>query len=320
MPYNSQIDRTDAAQLIPEDVQREIVQEAGEASAVLRMAKRLPNMSRKQRRIPVVSVLPVAYFVSPGGSSDTGLKQTTEMNWDGVYITAEELAVIVPIPEAVLDDTDYDMWAEIRPAVVDAFGKAIDQAILYGTNKPSTWPTGIVTDAIAHGHNVAKGTGADLYDDLLGEGGTLAKLEADGYMATGHLAAVAMRSALRGVRSSDGVPLFKATNTGAGAKFGYELDGAPLDFPKNGGIVPATSLLVSGDWDRLVYAIRQDITFKILDQAVIQDNTGAIVYNLAQNDMVALRAVMRLGWALPNPVNNIEPTAGNRYPFAVLTP
>jgi hypothetical protein len=66
--------------------------------------------------------------------------------------------------------------------------------------------------------------------------------------------------------------------------------------------------------------MRQDITYKVLDQAVITDAAGNIVYNLAQQDMVALRAVIRLGFALPNPVNRVNPTAATRYPFAVLVP
>jgi hypothetical protein len=36
--------------------------------------------------------------------------------------------------------------------------------------------------------------------------------------------------------------------------------------------------------------------------------------------MIALRAVMRLAWQIPNPVNKINPTAGTRYPIGVLTP
>jgi hypothetical protein len=89
-------------------------------------------------------------------------------------------------------------------------------------------------------------------------------------------------------------------------------------FPTNGAI-DQTYLLVSGEWPQLVYALRQDITYKVLDQAVITDNTGAIVYNLAQQDMVALRCVIRLGFALPNPLNRINQNAATRYPFAVLT-
>lgn len=53
--------------------------------------------------------------------------------------------------------------------------------------------------------------------------------------------------------------------------------------------------------------IRQDVTVKILDQGVIQDiNTKEIMYNLAQQDMVALRVVFRMGWALPNPATRLN--------------
>lgn len=88
----------------------------------------------------------------------------------------------------------------------------------------------------------------------------------------------------------------------------------------NGALDPTLALQVSGDFQNLVYALRQDITYKILDQAVIQDAAGNIVWNLAQQDMVALRAVMRIAWQVPNPINTVEPTEANRFPFAVLLP
>ena len=39
-----------------------------------------------------------------------------------------------------------------------------------------------------------------------------------------------------------------------------------------------------------------------------------------QNDMVALRAVMRLGWEIPNPINSVQKDKTKRCPFAVLKP
>jgi HK97 family phage major capsid protein len=141
-------------------------------------------------------------------------------------------------------------------------------------------------------------------------------IEADGFMATGHVADVSMRGKLRNCRDADGNLIFKTSMQEAGR---YDLDGAPIYFPLDGSIVGASGLLISGDWSKLVYAIRQDMTYKILDQAVITDAGGNIVYNLAQQDMVALRAVMRLGFALPNPKNAMNTTDATRYPFAVLT-
>ena len=322
MPYNSVISRTDAAALIPTEESREIMKTVASLNPILQLSRRLPNLSAAQRTIPVTNALATAYFVN----GDTGLKQTTDLDWTGITLTAEELAVIVPVPEAVLADSDYDIWGEVRPALTEAFSVAITSAALYGTNIPATWTTalgaaGLFARATAAGHVVSNANYADLYEAIMGEtnagvDGLLMVLEADGFMATGHIASAGMRGRLRNVRDINGVPIF---NRSMQDRTRYELDGSPIYFPTDGTIVDGTSWMFSGDWSQLVYAMRQDITYKVLTEAVIQDAGGNIIYNLAQQDMVALRAVMRLGIALPNPINRMNQTAATRLPFAVLT-
>jgi HK97 family phage major capsid protein len=317
VPFNSNIERTGAAALMPEEVTREIIQGVPQSSAVMSLARRLPNMSRKQTRMPVLDSLPLAYFVD----GDTGLKQTTTMAWDNKYLDAEEVAVIVPIPEAVLDDTDYDIWGEVRPRVSEAIGKVFDAAVFFGTNAPTAWPDDLKTAAVAAGNSADLSTivaaGGDLYDAIMGEDGSIAKIEADGFMATGHVAPTAMRSKLRGLRDANGVPIFTRSMQEGNR---YELDGDPMLFPLNGIQDSTNVLMFSGDWTQLVWAVRQEITYKILTESVIQDGSGNIIYNLAQQDMVALRAVIRLAWQVPNPINSEEETEANRFPFSILVP
>ena len=94
----------------------------------------------------------MAYFVN----GDTGLKQTSDMKWDNLYLNAEELAVLVPIPDMVFDDADYDLWSLLKPQITEAMGAKIDDAVLFGTGKPTLWPDGILVAATAAG-NVATG-------------------------------------------------------------------------------------------------------------------------------------------------------------------
>ena len=313
MPYDSQINRTDAGALIPEEVAREIIQGVPEASTVMSLATKAPNMSRKQKRIPVLSTLPTAYFVD----GDTGIKQTTEQAWANKYLNAEELAVIVPIPDAVLDDADYDIWAEVKPRLIEAIGVAFDAAVFFGTNAPAAWPTDIVAAATSAGNVVALGTGTDLYDDLLDEGGVISLVETDDFMYSGHAAAMSMRGKYRGLRDTQGQPIFTRSMQDGNK---YDLDGDPIYFPRNGAFDASAALQISGDFKQVIYAMRQDITWKILDQAVITDDSNNIILNLAQQDMVALRCVVRLAWQVPNPINRLQAVEANRYPLAVLTP
>ena len=306
------ITRNDLSGLIPEPITREIIQGVTESSAVLRMGRKLPNMTSKTQVLNVLDALPTAYWVD----GDNGLKQTSKQAWDKKRSYAEELAVIIPIPEAVLDDSDYDVWGEVKPRIVEAMGKKIDEAVLFGTGKPSSWRDAIVTTATAA--NMVVTATNDPFADIMGENGVIAKAEQSGYAPTAVMAAIQMRAKLRGLRDQHGQPIF-VNNMQDGTR--YALDGLPMDFPKNGAFDAATALMIVGDFTQLTYAIRQDVTYKILTEATIVDpSDNSIMYSLAQQDMIALRAVMRLGWEIPNPINAYNAGFAARCPFAVYAP
>lgn len=305
--------RADAEAIIREQVISTIFQDAPKQSTFMSLARKLPNMTSNQTRMRVLDFLPTTYWVD----GDTGMKQTTRQAWDNVFIEAAELAVIVPIPEAVLDDAEFDIFGEITPRVNEAIGQRVDSAIIFGVNRPRNWQNDIITLARQAGNNVAVSSSPDYYNLLLGEGGVISKVEEDGFMATGALAAMSMRAKLRGIRATDGSLIFKSDMQGS---TNYALDGAPMYFPQNGAYDNTIAQLIVGDFKQAVYSIRQDVTVKILDQGVIQDpTTKEIVYNLAQQDMVALRIVFRMGWALPNPATRMDEDRVG-CPFAYLEP
>ena len=305
------VNREAAEALIQEQLADSIQQDMAEASVFMRLARRLPNMTGSQTRIPVVDMLPMAYWVN----GDAGFKQVSEQSWDNVVLTPAELAVIVPLSENVVSDAAFDIIGEIKPRVVEAIGKRVDEAVIFGVDRPADWSADIITRARQAGNNVS---GASVsYDSLLGENGVIAKVEQGGYLVNGGVASVAMRARLRSIKDENGFPIFKNDLQGATR---YALDGSPLYFPLNGSFDSSLAQLVVGDWSQAVYSVRQDVTVKILDQGVIQDPvTKAIVYNLAQQDMIALRVVFRMGWALPNYATRMN--ADRVYcPFAYLEP
>lgn len=308
--------------LIPEDVSRDILKTIPEKSVVLEMFKHR-TMSSAQQRMPMLASKPVAFWVN----GDTGLKQTTSMSWTNKFLDAEEIATIVPIAEKLLDDVDYDIWAEIKPEIVEAMAIALDEAVLFGYNKPASWPAAIVVAAIAAGNVVIQGAGVDVAADV---NSVMATVEADGYDVTGFFIRNSMKAQFRGLRDTTNGLIFQAQPSASVSKSTWTGDiwgvkavsnRAGLFENEDAGTYGRASQsikMIAGDFSQGVIGIRQDVTWKMLDQAVITDADGNIVFNLPQQDMVALRCVARYGFQVPNPYNRMQATEANRYPFGVL--
>jgi HK97 family phage major capsid protein len=308
--YNTGITR-DASNdpLIPLPVTTQIIEELPAASALLARARHVPLSSATQRQ-PVLDVLPMAYFVG----AETARKQTTRQDWANVDLIVEEIAAIVPIPEAYLDDSAIPVWDAVRPRMVEAIGYVLDSAALFGVNKPSTWPAAIYQSAVAAGNAVVDGSGDDLGQDVTEVGQLLAK---DGFMVDGFVARPGLRWRLAGLRSggSTQVPIYQPdmqSGTG-GSLYGY-----PVSEINNGSWDMTEAELIMGDWTKAIVGVRQDITFKMFDQGVISDDSGAVVLNLMQQDSVAMRVVMRVAYATANPVTRLNTNSATRYPFGVV--
>ena len=301
MSFGSIIDRPKADALIPAEGAKEIVAAATQASAALALCRRA-TMSSKVYTQPVLSALPDAYWVSEGG-----LKQTSDAAWDGVDLVAEEIAVIVPVEDAVLADASFNLWAELKEPIGERFAQRIDEAVFSGANKPATWPEAIIPGATAAGNAVAASAPASeggVYGDLEA---TLELVEADGFDATGWAGSRDLRGLIRKARSATGDLLGEGSTSTA-----WDL---PIQYAVSGSI-PAPSLAIAGDWTCAVLAIRQDLTMQAFTEGVISDDTGKVIRNLMQQDQSALRCTMRVAFAVANPTTLAKPTGG--FPFAVL--
>jgi HK97 family phage major capsid protein len=297
------IRRSDAYALFEPDVMSEIIEGTVKQSAVLSMFRRLPNMTSNKMKMRVLDSLPMAYWVD--AETNNGRKKLTKMAWDNKFITAEEIAVIVPIKEDVLDDANYDIWADVKPRIFEAFGKTIDNAVLTGVNKPKGFRADLLSSVLNAGAVVTQGADQTLYSAI---NDAMVKVEESGYNPTGLIGGVGVKGQFRMMLDTSGQPIA-----------GTEIGNLPKYYVDNGAWDKDKALMVIGDFNQAVYSIRQDITYKILDQAIIQDPaTGEILYNLAQEDMVALRVVMRLGWEIPNPINALNPDEATRFPFATI--
>jgi HK97 family phage major capsid protein len=323
--YNELISRsaTGSDPLVPEPLSADVWQEAPKMSAALSLMRTVP-LSAKTERLPVLDVLPISYWV--GG--DTGLEQTSLQEWKGVTLVVEQLATIIPIPVAYMDDTQIPIWAQVLPRMGESAGKLIDQAIFWGANIPSTWGTPVYPAAIQAGNYVQDGfldaEGAEGAADF---GQSVAALgdhmSQTGYDLTAFAARPGLKWRLAGMRSEQGNPIFQPDMTApaSGTLYGY-----PISMPLNGSWDSSRAQLLAGDFSKAIIGMRQDMTYKMLDQAVISDDNGKVILNLAQQNAVAMRLIMRLAYATINPVTVMAPSdtidgAGSttmRWPFGVV--
>ena len=313
MSFTDVIDRPGASALIPQEQAREIIQLIPQSSVALRLARRAPTMSAHQRQVPVLSVLPMAYFVN----ADGGLKQTTKTGWEGLMLTAEEIAVIVPIHESVLNDSAYPLWQEIRPQVAAAIGLTLDRAVFFGTNRPASWPLSVDQGARATtpansmvvtrgGNDPAEGGVSGDLSDLY------SAVERKGYEVSGLLLNPIYRGFIRQARNTLGDQLSELLS---GDVYGFE----PTYGLRGGWASGANSTEgFAGDFGQMIIAIREDMDWLISREAVITNAQNEIVLNLFQADSVALRVKFRVAMQISQPVTPEARVKANRYPFAVI--
>ena len=311
--FNELIGRSDVP--IPTEEVTELLKVMPEESVMLRRARRQP-MSTKTSKQPIMTSFPEAYWVD----GDTGLKQTTKQTFSQPIMTAEELAVIAVVPDAVIDDSSLPIWETLRPYLIEAIGRKIDAAAVWGIDKPASWPLALVPGAIAAGVSVTGNALATPADERRDAGQLVAELglkmaRGAGANLSGLIAEAGTKWHLDGIRDRDNRPIYNGTE---GA-----LRGVPLDEMKNGAWQAASGgtavPLIGVDWSQVYIGVRQDITVKLLDQAVISDANGKVILNLAQQDSKGLRIVFRVGYQAVMPINHQQTNPALRFPAGIVT-
>jgi HK97 family phage major capsid protein len=313
-------DLTRSQILIPDQYALEIIQNTVEQSAVLGLCRSV-NMGTGTLKMPVLAALPSGGWVTP---RDVGQKKLTSAQWSNVVLTAEELAGILIVPESVINDAAWDIFGELKPRMAEHFGALIDLAVLFGVDDtgaavPATFPTGgVIAHATAAGNTVLQGhIAGPPAQDIAGDiSEVMATVEDDGFEVDGWVARTQIKARLRGLRTTQNALLFQPSLQAATPDTLY---GLPMRYARNGGWdSDDPAQLVVGDWDNAIIGLRQDITFKVMTEATFTDGAGAVVVSLAETDQVALRVVMRVGFAIANPITQLNPDGTTRSPFGVL--
>jgi HK97 family phage major capsid protein len=294
------------ASLIPTEVQSQVIEAVTNTSVALQLGQTQP-MPTGAESIPVLGSFPTAGWLSAVG----GRKPTTTMNWTAQLLKAEEVAATIDVPTAYIDDAGFPLWESIQPRMVEALALAVDEAILFGTSAPASFPVGGV---FAHSTVVAMPAAPE--NDIAGLfNAALGTVEAQGLDPTGHAADVLTRSLLRGARTTTGESLFVPAIAGNMPDTVY---GLPISFSRGGAFDTTKAIDLTGDWTCLRIGVRQDVTVDQSADAVLADSTGKVLVSAFQDDKIIMRVHMRLGCVIGQPVTQKAPAGAK--PWAAIPP
>lgn len=277
------------------------------ASSVVASTARVVNMGTRSTKLPVLATLPVAKWV--GSEGESRRKPTSSVGWDHKYLNVEELAVIVPVRQEDLEDASTDLLSDIARLGGQAIGRALDEAVLFGLDKPVNFRSlDLTAAAVAAGNVFQIGTGAnDLSGSIFQAAGAVAD---GGYEPSVFASRSGMKYRLANQRGTDNAPIyFPSLSVGPGAA--DNVAGLNAAWCLNGAWDSTKAEALVFDPTRVILGIRTDIQVSFSDQATVEN------LNLWENDMVALRFRARYAYALGDVV---QPDGAVTCPVAVITP
>ena len=266
---------------VPKPIAADIIADIVRGSSVMRLSTVQPMTSETQK-FPVMTAGPGAYWVG-----ETERIKTSVAEWIFPELVAKKIAVIVPCSREKLEDTTINVFGVVRPYIAEAFYKAIDSACLFGTNSP--FAKNIFGVASAAGNVIAEETNPKLDLDI---SDVMALVENGGLDVNGFVAGYDLKNSLRKLRDGNGNQLYVA---GVDSSTLYS---QPIEFSRNGAWDKTKARAIAGDWKYSIIGIRDQIQYETLREATLQSVTmsDGKPLSLAENDMVAIKATMRLGF------------------------
>ncbi|NGT65624.1 phage major capsid protein [Clostridium perfringens] len=265
---------------VPTEQAKDIMKAIARGSSVLRLSTVKPMTSDK-KKFSVLTEGPGAYWVGEGKRI-----QTSKATWIHPEMVAKKIAVIIPVTKEKLKDSTINVFEELKADVAEAFYKAIDAACLFGTNSP--FEKNIFKSAVTAENYIIDGTSTldlDVSD-------VMALIEDSGLDVNGFAANNGIKNRLRKLRDSNGNQLFV---NGVDQKEFYN---EPIEFSRNGSWDKTKAEIIAGDWSKSLVGIRDGLEYEILKEATLQGtvDTDGKPISLAEQDLIAIKATMRLGF------------------------
>lgn len=236
--------------------------------------------------------------VSVSWTNEAAKKGATQPVLNLVTQTLKKLTAIVPFTEELLEDSAVDLYTLLVDLFAEAIGVEEDAQFLAGTGSP--W-TGVLKNGSVQVVNMGTGEGfsAITADDLLDMTSKVKPSVRRGgkfYMHT------TIMDVVRKLKDSQNNYIYQQPAGDAPGKiWGYEVVETDV-MPALTDTAAATAFVIFANLKKVaIMGDKQQMRVKLLDQATITDTDGQTAINLAEQDVLALRVVERVGYVLALP-------------------
>lgn len=273
------VDINRGALTLPPEVSGEILQKTQEQSAVMQLARAMA-LPGQGLSIPIITGDPKAEWVA-----ETDKKPVSNPTVSQKIMTPYKMAVIETFSMEFTRD-----WATLYDALVGriplAMAKVFDSTVFGATTKP-----GENFDQLSG--CTAQVIKTDTYKGLVAADSDIA--EHDG-ITNGYVLSPQGRAVLLSAVDGQGRPLFISSVADSAIP---QILGSPT-YSSKGAYVAGTpnTLGFAGDWTQAIYGIVDGLQISISDQATVND------VNLWQQNMIAIRAEMEIGFRADTTVFN----------------
>lgn len=285
-------DDAGAGQLIPQIVSNEIIRvAAGDFGLARREFFNLPFSGPGNSRIvPALGTSVSVYWTDEGQK-----KKSTQPKFNVVTQTLKKLAAICPMTEEIVEDSAIDLLSLVSTLFGEAMAEEEDKQFFNGTGSP--W-TGILNSTAVNQVDMAGAKTTITIDDLQAMIDATPSGALNGAKFYMHRSVL---SKIRLLREGSGTGAYLVAPATQGAP--QELLGYPVvtsdAFPAWSAVSNGVEFILFGNLKQgAIFGEKGSMRVKLLTEATISDTDDESLINLAEQDMVALRVVERVGYTI----------------------
>lgn len=296
MPSGVAINRTNIS--LPTEVSGEILQKTQEESAIMRLARKI-TLPGNGLTIPVITGDPTAEWVA-----ETGVKPVSDPTVTTKIMQPYKIAVIETFSNEFIRDMAA-LYDALIARIPGALAKTFDNTVIGATLKPGDYFDNFANCTT---QTLIATSSASTYDGLVAADTDIA---VHGGILNGFALSPQARGILLAATDSTGRPLF--VNSVADGAIDRIL-GVPTYLNK--GVYKAGTagtsgtpavVGIAGDWTQAMYGTVEGVKIDINDRGVVTKGTGtsATTINLWQQNMVAIRAEIEIGFRADTDMFNL---------------